>query len=72
VDDGITGLLCAPDAVEDFAKKIRWLRRHPDERQAMGRAGRERIVEHFSLQRMTNSYLGLYEELLANRSANKY
>jgi len=64
VDDGTTGLLCAMDNVEEFVKKIRWLRKHPEERVAMGVAGRQRIVNHFSLQRMTNSYLALYRELL--------
>ncbi len=64
VDDGTTGLLCAMDNVEEFVKKIRWLRKHPEERVAMGVAGRQRIVEHFSLQRMTNNYLALYRELL--------
>jgi glycosyltransferase involved in cell wall biosynthesis len=64
VDDGATGLLCTTDNVDEFAKKIRWLRKHPEERAAMGAAARQRIVEHFSLQRMTNSYLALYKELL--------
>jgi glycosyltransferase involved in cell wall biosynthesis len=64
VDDGATGLLCAMDNVDEFVKKITWLRRHPEERKAMGAAGRQRIIEHFSLRRMTESYLELYRKLL--------
>jgi glycosyltransferase involved in cell wall biosynthesis len=64
VDDGTTGLLCSPDNVDEFVKKVRWLRKHPEERAAMGTAARQRIVEHFSLQRMTNNYMALYRELL--------
>jgi glycosyltransferase involved in cell wall biosynthesis len=70
--DGTTGLLCAMDNVEEFTRKIQWLRRHPEERAAMGVAGRQRIAEHFSLQRMTDAYLALYEELIANKSTDKY
>jgi glycosyltransferase involved in cell wall biosynthesis len=63
VSNGENGFLCAKDCVSEFVEKIRWLRGHPAERQAMGQAGRQRIVDHFSLQRMTNSYLELYTEL---------
>ena len=56
------------DNVDEFTRKIHWLRRHPAESSAMGVAGRQRIVEHFSLQRMTDAYLALYEELLNRRA----
>ena len=70
--DGASGLLCAMDNVDEFTRKIQWMRRHPAERAAMGVVGRQRITEHFSLQRMTNSYLALYEELIINKSTDKY
>ena len=57
------GFLCAMDRVEEFVERVRWLRRHPAERAAMGAAARRRIVEHFSLERMTEGYLALYREL---------
>ena len=72
VINGENGFLCTMDAVNVFVKKIQWLRQHPEEMAAMGATGRQRIVEHFSLQRMTNSYLALYEELMINKSPDKY
>ena len=64
VSSGENGFLCTMDNVSEIVEKIRWLREHPAERQAMGEAGRQRIVDHFSLQQMTNSYIALYRELL--------
>ena len=64
VENGENGFLCAMDNVSEFVKKIQWLRRHPAESAALGAAGRQRIVERFSLQRMTDGYLALYKELL--------
>jgi glycosyltransferase involved in cell wall biosynthesis len=64
VNNGENGFLCTMDNVSEFVEKIRWLREHSAERQAMGEAGRQRIVDHFSLQQMTNSYIALYRKLL--------
>jgi len=65
ISNGENGFLCSVDNVSEFVEKIRWLREHPAERLAMGTANRQRIIEHFSLQRMTDAYLTLYESLLA-------
>jgi glycosyltransferase involved in cell wall biosynthesis len=64
IDNGENGFLCSKDNVSEFVKKIQWLREHPVERTDMGAAGRQKIVERFSLQRMTDSYLTLYEKLI--------
>jgi len=65
ISNGENGFLCSMDNVPEFVEKIRWLREHPAERLAMGAANRQRIIEHFSLQTMTDGYLALYESLLA-------
>lgn len=44
---------------------LRLLRATPTERQRMGAAARERIVEHYSLQRASSSYEALFERILA-------
>ncbi|MBM4311999.1 MAG: glycosyltransferase family 4 protein [Deltaproteobacteria bacterium] len=62
------GFLCARDSVGDYVEKIQWLRAHPAERAQMAAAARQRIVERFSLQRMTDGYLALYSELVGRRS----
>ena len=43
------------------------LLRDPQRRTQMGRAGRRRIMEHFSLQKMVADYAHLYEALLARK-----
>ncbi len=40
---------------------------HPDRAQAMGRAGRRRVEQHFTLERMVGETAGVYEMLLASR-----
>jgi glycosyltransferase involved in cell wall biosynthesis len=37
--------------------------------QAMGQAGRERVIEAFTLERMTARFEALYRELLAHDAA---
>jgi len=43
------------------------LLRNPAQRSQMGAAGRQRVVKHFSLQRMVADYTRLYEELLTRK-----
>lgn len=64
VQDGETGLLCAPDDVPGFATAARELAGNPELWQRMGRAGRTRVEAHFSMQHMIDRYIELYEEVL--------
>jgi hypothetical protein len=41
-----------------------WLWRHPREREAMGKAGRVRVLKHFPDSLMARRYTNLYQELL--------
>lgn len=68
VNNAENGFLCAMDNVGEFIRQIQWLRQNPAERTAMGAANRQRIVKRFNLQRMTDGYLALYQELLNRRS----
>jgi glycosyltransferase involved in cell wall biosynthesis len=64
VEDGVTGFLVPPREPEALAASIGRLLEHPQLAQAMGRAGRERAAEHFSLQRLTQETESLYLRLL--------
>ena len=67
VVDGETGLLVAcksPQAVADAAKK---LIQESGIRLVMGMLGRQRVEQHFSLDRMVRMHEQLYLELLAKR-----
>ncbi|HET7778281.1 MAG TPA: glycosyltransferase [Rudaea sp.] len=65
VQDGHTGLMVAPGDARALAAALRRLAADAAERIRFGRAGAERWREHFTLDRVTDQVLGLYEALLA-------
>jgi len=65
------GLIVPPRDPQALATAYRELLRDPNRRAAMGAAGRQRVVEHFSLETMCRQYAHLYEELLAKKTANR-
>jgi glycosyltransferase involved in cell wall biosynthesis len=67
VVDGVTGLLVPPRDPEAFSKAILKLLQDPDLRQKMGQAGRERVMEHFSAERMVQDTEALYQQLLSEK-----
>ena len=69
VVDGVTGLVVPPQDGRALAEAMLWLMGHHDEAVAYGRAGRERVVQHFDLQVMVEQYEQLYERLLAEKRA---
>jgi glycosyltransferase involved in cell wall biosynthesis len=67
VDDSC-GVLVRPDnrdaLVEGFARAMVRLAASPDERAAMGRAGRRRIERHYDWEAKADRMLGIYQEVL--------
>lgn len=63
--DQETGFLVEPFAPENMAEKIGFLLDHSEEAKQMGRRGRKRIEQEFSLPKMTENYLKLYRRLTA-------
>ena len=49
IEDGVTGVLVAPEAPEELARALAALIADPARRQALGEAGRRRVREKFSL-----------------------
>jgi glycosyltransferase involved in cell wall biosynthesis len=66
--DGEVGYVIPPANVEALVDKLRLLLNDDHLAQRLGSAGKERIYEHFNLDRMTNEYIALYERLLAQKS----
>jgi glycosyltransferase involved in cell wall biosynthesis len=64
VEDGVTGILVPPREPEALAAAIARLIDTPSLAQAMGRAGRHRVAEHFTLDRVANETESLYLRLL--------
>lgn len=65
VADGETGLIeRETGSVSGLARMLQWMWKHPSERTAMGIAGRQRVIRHFSDSLMARRYTELYHELV--------
>jgi len=62
VQDGITGVLVPPRTPQAIAKAVLSMLQNDEMRQEMGRAGRRRAQEHFSLDRNIRETQAVYEE----------
>ena len=62
--DGESALLVPAQDAPALAAAITELVDHPDRAAALGRRGREIYLQEYTLSRMTDQYLHLYEELL--------
>jgi glycosyltransferase involved in cell wall biosynthesis len=60
---GEAGLVFRAGDAADLAAKIRDLASDPPRRAAMRRAARERIVDNFTMQKMVDGYIRVYDEL---------
>jgi glycosyltransferase involved in cell wall biosynthesis len=59
--DGETGFVANPFDVPAFAERIARLLRDPNLARRMGEAGRRRLHEHFTIDRLTDEFLEEYE-----------
>ena len=67
VDNGVTGILVPPRDPEVLASTVLSLSEDSDLRASMGNAGRERVMDNFSLKQMVNRTENLYQELLIEK-----
>jgi len=67
VVDGETGLLVPPRNPEALARAIFRLLKNPELGSRMGRAGKERVLKQFSIQRMVTKTQQLYKELMIEK-----
>ena len=63
-----TGLIVAVDDVDALTSGLLTLAMATDRAALMGRAGRARVEQQFSLLSMVNAYQGLYDTLSAGKS----
>lgn len=66
---GETGRIVPPGDVEALAAAIAAEAADPDRARAMGRAGRSRVLERFSLPAMVAAYEAVYREVLGEPAA---
>ena len=69
VQDGTTGLLVPPRDPRALADAIRYLLSHPAQAQALGEAGRRRVEQYFTVERMACQTLQVYKRILADAPA---
>jgi len=62
--DGETGLLVRPRSKEELSAKIEFLLQNEKKAVSMGIKGKKRIQENFSLKKMVENYIRLYESTI--------
>jgi glycosyltransferase involved in cell wall biosynthesis len=60
--DQETGLMIEPGNVEQWANAIIWMLSNPESARQMAKAGRQMVVEKFSLNANTKSLISLLEK----------
>jgi len=66
-EEGKSGFLFSPGDFQGLASCLGSLIHNPELRKCVGQAGRQRVLERFSLERMLQDYRDLYLELAARR-----
>ena len=69
VQDGITGLLVPPGDARALAEALCTMLRQPERGRAFGEAGRRRVEQFFTVERMGAATLKVYHDVLNHRSA---
>jgi len=70
VVEGVTGFIIAPHDVNALVEKLRWLKTHLQEAQAMGSAGRQRFLNEYTVDKMVGRTTSIYTELLSQYKRN--
>jgi len=66
VDSGENGFLIPPGDAKALRDRILWFVRHPAERQRMGLASRHKVQREFSLDRVVEQHLALYQQVVSS------
>ncbi|MDN5214182.1 glycosyltransferase [Fulvivirgaceae bacterium BMA12] len=72
VVDDETGFLVSKGNVDQMVEKIKLLLADKEKAVAMGQKGKERIYNHFSLDKMVDTYIRLYQHLTTKGTKEKF
>lgn len=64
IQNGISGLLTSPSDSEQMSSTLRTLVSSPDLRRQLGAAARQRVLDHYTIEREVAAHEALYAELL--------
>jgi glycosyltransferase involved in cell wall biosynthesis len=67
IEDKITGFLITPSSPTELAERIEELLNNDNLRMQMGRAGKQRIENFFSINKMMEKYIEVYKALLSGK-----
>jgi glycosyltransferase involved in cell wall biosynthesis len=70
VEDNVTGLIVPPQDETALAGGIVRLLRSPELRDQFGQAGRQRVIDSFSVERLVQGTAGVYDRWLTNPSVS--
>jgi glycosyltransferase involved in cell wall biosynthesis len=71
VVEGETGMLVHPSDPVAMANAIRTYLDQPELLKAHGQAGRKRVEQHFSMEKMVNGYLAVYDSVLKRKGLSR-
>ncbi len=71
VEEGVDGLLAEPHDVDGLAERLERLARDAELRARMGRAGCERVLSRYTVERLVDDVDALYRELLSGAAAGR-
>jgi glycosyltransferase involved in cell wall biosynthesis len=71
IDDGETGLLVPPANPEALAKAIIWVLKHPKEAEIMGKKGRKRVEQLFSISSTLKKLEQIYQWMMNEGGGTK-
>lgn len=67
VEDGVTGILCEPGDIGEFAEAVQKLVIDNDLREKMGYKGKERVYNMFSMERLATDVEQVFNKLVKSR-----
>ncbi len=71
VEDGVTGLLVAPNDPAALAAAVRWAAEHPAEMSRMGAAARTRFLADYTADRNYPALRRIYQDAIARRARSQ-
>lgn len=71
VEHGGTGIKVPPTDETELARALAWLRDHPTETRDMGRRGRTRFEQEFSIERSARGLIDVYRQITVATPANE-
>lgn len=71
ISNGETGFLCQPNNISDLVEKVMYIIDNPKKAEEMGRNGRVKIINEFSIDKMVKKTENIYLRLLESKKLKR-